>query len=332
MSAVGGPVIRRIVQVSSGPDSREDLLASIGLSPDVDPGDWMRETVDEDAYYELLERATATDDFGLPFRYASTVQVDDFGALGLALKTANTLRDALLRLVRYILVLSDTLEYELHDEVGGGVFVMSRPGHRRGAQLANECALAAVTSFLRQVTDSKVTPVAVSFRHHRPPSDEPHRSYFGCPIRFEDRVNALHLSSETLETRTRLADEGLSAFILATLDGLKEEKAERPLEAQVYSAVTDSLPDGRPRKSQIARRLGMSERTLHRRLAERGQTFQAITGRAQREAAESLLVNGDNSLAEVAFLTGFSDQSAFTRAFKGWTGQTPLRFRQSVST
>lgn len=331
MKVVGGPVIRRIVGVSSGPDSQEDLLASVGLSTTTDPNDWMRETIEEEAYYGLLERATAEDDFGLPFRYGSSIRVDDFGALGLGLKTASTLRDALQRLVRYILVLSNTLEYELYDEVGGGQFVLSRPNHRRGAQLANECALAAVTTLLREITDSTVTPVAVSFRHPQPRSAEPHRSFFGCPIRFEDRVNALHLTTETLDTRTRLADEGLSAFILASLDDLKEERAGRTLEAQVFSAVTDSLPDGRPGKSQIARRLGMSERTLHRRLAEEGETFQSIATRAQRKAAESLLVNGDDSLAEVAFLTGFSDQSAFTRAFKGWTGRTPLMFRESAS-
>ena len=331
MSVVGGPVIRRLVEVSSDPDARDELLAGVGLSPDVDPKEWNRETVDADAYYELLERATSDDDFGLPFRYASALRVDDFGALGLALKTSSTLRDALLRLVRYILVLSDTLEYELHDEIGGAMFMLSRPSHRRGAQLANECALAAVTSMMRQITDSEVSPVAVSFRHRRHGSDEPHRSYFGCPIRFEDRIDALHLNTTTLETRTRLADEGLSAFILATLDDLKREKTGRTLEVQVFSAVTDSLPDGRPRKSQIARRLGMSERTLHRRLAEHGQTYQAIANQAQRETAESLLVTGHNSLAEVAFLTGFSDQSAFTRAFKGWTGQTPLMFRESLS-
>jgi hypothetical protein len=266
--------------VSSGPESRDELLASVGLSPSIDSADWIRETVEEDAYYDLLERAAAEDDFGLPFRYGSAVQVDDFGALGLAFKTATTLRESLLRLVRYILVLSDTLEYELRDVVGGGEFVMSRPGHRRGAQLANECALAAITSLLRQVTDTKVTPVAVSFRHPRPASTEPHQTYFGCPIRFDDRMNALHLSNETLQTRTRLADEGLSAFILATLDDMKRAKAERTLPAQVHSAVTNALPDGRPSKPEIARRLGMSERTLHRRLPSTARRFKrSLPGR-----------------------------------------------------
>lgn len=332
MSVVGGPVIRRIADVSSGTQGRDELLSSVGLSPTVDSTNWIREAIDEDAYYDLLERATAEDDFDLPLRYGTTVKVDDFGALGLAFKTATTVREALLRLVRYILVLSDTLEYELHDVIGGGELVLSRPSHRRGAELANECALAAITSLVRQVTDTRVTPIAVSFRHSRPASTEHHQAYFGCPIRFDDRLNALHLNDETLQTRTRLADEGLSTFILATLDEMKKEKSQRTLPAQVHSAVTDSLPDGRPNKSHIARRLGMSERTLHRRLAEYGETFQAIAHRAQREAAESLLANGDSSLAEVAFLTGFSDQSAFTRAFKAWTGQTPLTFRDASPT
>jgi AraC-like DNA-binding protein len=332
MSAVPGSVIRRIVQVSSSPVSCDDLLASVGLSPDGAAPDSLHEFVTEDAYYDLLERATVAGDLGLPFRYASAIHVDDFGALGLALKTATTLREALLRMTRYILVLSDTVEYELRDVVGGSELVLDRPSHRRGARLANECALAADVALLRQITDSRATPVAVSFQHPGPRSTEHHRAFFGCPVRFDDGVNALHLSDETLDTRTRLADEGLSAFILATLDDMKQAKTERPLPSQVHSAVTDSLPDGRPTKPEIARRLGMSPRTLGRRLADHGETYQAIVKRAQRDAAESLLRSGNSSLAEVAFLTGFSDQSAFTRAFKGWTGQTPTTFRASAST
>ncbi len=332
MRAVPGAVIRRIAEVSSGPESRDQLLKSVGLSPHADPIGRRHEIVEEDAYYDILERATAEEDFALPFRYAGTVEVDDFGALGLAFKTASSVREALLRMVRYILVLSDTVEYELRDVADGGAFVLNRPSHRRGARLANECALAADISLLRQITGTKMTPIAVSFRHRQPKSTKHHRAFFGCPVRFDDRVNALHLSNENLQTRTRLADEGLSAFILATLDEMKRAKTERTLPAQVHRAVTDSLPDGGHNKPQIARRLGMSERTLHRRLAEHGETFQAIASRARREAAESLLANGASSLAEVAFLTGFSDQSAFTRAFKTWTGQTPRKFRTSAET
>ena len=96
------------------------------------------------------------------------------------------------------------------------------------------------------------------------------------------------------------------------------------------SAVADSLCEGPPRKSQIAARLGMSERTLQRHLAERGQTFKGLVNAVRRQAAESLLSTTDNSLSEVAFLTGFSDQSAFQRAFKSWTGLTPFGFRRAT--
>ena len=87
------------------------------------------------------------------------------------------------------------------------------------------------------------------------------------------------------------------------------------------------LPEGPPSKSQIARRLAMSERTLHRQLADRDESFQTIATRVRRDAAESLLTTSHHSIADVAFLTGFSDQTAFTRAFKRWTGTTPAAFR-----
>lgn len=328
MGVVASPVVRRIVQVARGTEAPEDLLASVGLAPSADPTTAMRELIDAEAYYGLIERAAAEDDVELPFRYAAVLRADDFAALGLALKTAATVHDALQRLVRYALVLTDTLEYELVDIESGGMLVLrGRPNDRRGARLANECALAAVTSVVRQVGASPVSPDAVSFRHPRPPTTLPHRAFFGCPVEFGARADALRFGDGALAIRARLGDEGLSSFLLAQLDEIRDRQPDRSLAARVQSAVVDSLPDGVPRTSQIARRLGMSERTLHRRLAERGDSFTALANRARQDAAESLLRDGDSSLGEIAFLTGFSDQSAFQRAFRRWTGRTPSAFR-----
>jgi AraC-like DNA-binding protein len=270
------------------------------------------------------------EDHGLPFRYAEALHPDDLGALGLALKTAPTVADALRRLVRYILVLSDTLEYELLDRPWGQAFTLNgRPHHRRGASLANECALAAVTSALRQSVGMPLAPREVTFRHAAPSTDRFHREFFGCAVAFQAPLDALHLSSEQLSQRTLLADEGLSAYLLAQLDDLRAQRSERSLVAAVRGAVADSLPDGQPSRSQIARRLGMSERTLHRRLADDGESFQTLATQARREAAESLLGSQHHNLVDVAFLTGFSDQTAFTRAFKRWTGMTPASYREA---
>ncbi len=331
-AVVMASIVRRIVQVADGPEAPEALLASVGLDPDVAPADATREVVEADAYYGLIERATAEDDDGLPFRYADVLRPDDLGALGLAFKTASTAGEALHRLARYILVVTDTLEYDLRDDgLGGVVELVGRPHHRRGARIANECALAAITSVLRQVAGPRASPAAVSFRHARPPRPSPHRRWFGCPVTFSAPLDGLRFTDRALATPARLADEGLSAFLLARLDELHAQSADRSLAALVQGAVTDSLPDGPASKAEVARRLGMSERTLHRRLRDEGETYQALATRARREAAEALLAGDQHTLGEIAFLTGFSDQSAFQRAFKRWTGQTPLGFRATAS-
>ncbi|MBD8870597.1 AraC family transcriptional regulator [Nocardioides donggukensis] len=332
MSSVRSSVVRVVARVASAPVSPAELLASIGLTPEVDPQRASAEKVAAEDYYDFLERATVPGDHGLPYRYAAELKPDDFSAMGLGLKTAQTLRDSLQRLVRYIVLLSDTLEYELLDEPERvTTLILTRPSPRRGARLANECALAAVVGVMTEAAGRRVVPRAVTFTHPRPASIVEAHSYFGCPVTYDSRRNSLEFDAATLAVRGRLADQGLSSFLLAHLEQLRSEQEERSLVDSVHATITDLLPDGLPKKSVIARRLGMSERTLHRRLAEEGETFQGLTTRARREASEALLADNRHSLAEVAFLVGFSDQSSFQRAFKGWTNQTPLSFRGSAS-
>ncbi|MCB9592650.1 MAG: AraC family transcriptional regulator [Sandaracinaceae bacterium] len=326
MRGVTAQIAIRFAEAATDPGARDDLLARAGVTPSTERATALRQSVGVEAYYDLLERAAEEDDHALPFRYAASVRPEDFGAMGLAFKTASTLREALERLVRYVLVISDSLTYELAED--GRLVMRGRPRHRRGARLANEGALAAVASLLRQVTDSRVPLVEVTFRHPGPRSTREHRAFFGCPVRFGAPDDALRFDARTLASPTRLADEGLSAYLLAQLEDLRDRQAEPSLEARVQRAVADGLCDGPPSREAIARRLGMSERTLHRRLAEGGLSFRAVADRARREVAESLLNDAAHSLAEVAFLTGFSEQSAFSRAFKRWSGQTPLAFRR----
>ncbi len=81
--------------------------------------------------------------------------------------------------------------------------------------------------------------------------------------------------------------------------------------------------------AEIARDLGLSARSFHRRLSEHGLSFQTLTEETRRDLAEGLLRDGRHSLAEIAFLTGFAEQSSFTRAFKRWVGMTPASYRNA---
>lgn len=96
---------------------------------------------------------------------------------------------------------------------------------------------------------------------------------------------------------------------------------------RVRRAVTDTLSEGVPTLSAIASELGVGPRTLQRRLFASGHSFQGIVDMARKDLAQRLLQETELCLAEIAFLTGFSEQSGFTRAFKRWAGQTPRSYR-----
>lgn len=330
MATISANIVRRMIAIADDAVSREDLLEVVGLATlQPDPG--RGPAIADQAYYELIERATRGGDHTFPLRYGDAVEPGTFGALGHAIATAPTLRDALQRLSRYIMVISDTLEWELRESGGGAVLhLLGRTEARRGTQLSNECAIAAITSTMRQIAATPVCPTLVTFRHAAPPTTADHERWFDCPVRFETPSTAVHLSERVLAARTRLGDAGLSAYLLSQLDDLREQHGERSVVLRVRAAVADTLCDGVPTKAEVARRLGMSERTLHRRLAEHDASFQDVADAVRLDIARSLLSDGDRPLGEVAFFTGFSAQSAFTRAFKRWTGQTPLGYRRTA--
>ena len=95
--------------------------------------------------------------------------------------------------------------------------------------------------------------------------------------------------------------------------------------------IAKSLSEGIPRVADVARTLGLSVRSLHRRLAQDGLSFRMLTEETRKELAEGLLRDERYSLSEIAFLTGFSEQSAFNRAFKRWIGRSPAQHRKLLS-
>lgn len=320
---------RAMIVASARPDVA-DLLGQVGL--DETPGP--PSLIDADAFYDVVETIVTAGDDALPYRYASSLDIDAYGVLGLAFKTAPTLRIALERAVRYVSLLGDVVNYELRPQSGeSAAFVVGgRPAHRLGISIANEGAVAAMLSVCRQAVgpDTEVTPTRVSFRHRPIGSTAAATDYFGCVVRHGTSFDALHLDAATLDATNRLGDDALSEHLLGQLEHeLREADAEHGIEARVRRTVANGLADGVPPMRVAARRLAMSERTLHRRLAEEGLGYQNLVVDVRRSLASALLTGTDHSLVDIAFMVGFSDQSAFQRAFKRWTGRTPLAVRRA---
>ncbi|MEO1061945.1 MAG: AraC family transcriptional regulator ligand-binding domain-containing protein [Actinomycetota bacterium] len=328
MPMISSIAVRAMIAASDRED-RPELLAHVGL----DAGPAAPDLVDDEAFWAVIERIVGDGDDSLQFRYASSIHIDGYGASGLAFKTAVDLRRALERTVRYIALQGDTVQYELRpDGRGGAAFVLlGRPAHRLGVRIANEAALGAILTVCRQVVADGVspTPTSVSFTHRAPSASAAGREFFGCSISYGAELDALHLDAAFLDTPTRLGDEALSEFLIDQLEGqLSTALAERGIEARVRHVIANGLADGVPPMRVVARRLGMSERTLHRRLGDEHLRYQDLVVEVRQSVATALLTTTDRSLVDIAFLCGFSDQSAFQRAFKRWTGRTPLAVRR----
>jgi AraC-like DNA-binding protein len=323
---------RRMIQAAEASVDGPAMLRSIGLEPDEELD--VRQMISDDAYYDLLERIAAEMDnaFELPLKVGPLMRPDDYGALGLAWKSAPTIRSSLERVERYCRLWTDNLTYEIRDRDNGIDFIVHRSGNRRlGMRLSNEATLASATSLIRQTSSPRFRPRTVLLKHAAPGSTSAHERYFGCPVRFASDQDALSISCDVLDRPNHLSDDGISRFLIAHLDAeLESLGATIPLQSLVEREISRSLSAGVPGMADIARRLAMSERTLHRRLAERELSFRLLVAETRRHVAENLLRQSSYPLTEVAFLTGFSDQSAFNRAFKRWTGHTPAAFRKTV--
>ena len=326
--------IRQIAEAAAGEGlNRDALLTGAGVQPDREPDlYWM---VTDAAHYALWE--TIMDELddadGFPIRFARRVSVDNYGALGLAEKTALSARQALERRIRYLVVLSPTSNYSLREGCDSGYLILGREGERRlGMRCANEAALAEVLGMLRQITGEHITPRSVWFKHRQPSNVRDHAEYFGCELRFGQEVDGIEFTKTSLETPVQKADNGLSRFLLAQLDlQLEAVSQHAPIEREIKQAIGDALSGGVPKMEEVARHIGMSGRTLHRRLAESQLTFTDLVDETRQQLAESLLARTEHPLAEVAFLVGFSEQSAFQRAFKRWNGDTPGAYRATHS-
>jgi AraC-like DNA-binding protein len=325
---------RRVVEAAgSAVDGRAELRA-IGVDPDA-PFD-VAQMVPAGDYYHLLERVASAipDGHRLPLRVGPAMRPDDYGALGLAWKSAPTVRGSLERVARYCRVWTDVMTYELRDaDAGGAHFVLHRHGDRRlGLRLSNECTVASAVSLIRQTALPAFRPRAVSFQHAAPAITADHEQHFGCPVQWGARLDAVTIADADLGAPNQLGDDGISRFLLTHLDAeVARLTGADSLADAVRRLLSRSLSEGVPRMADIARMLGAGERTLHRRLAEEGLTFRRLLDATRQELAQNLLGQSAYSMAEVAFLTGFSEQSAFQRAFKRWTGRTPAAYRSAQS-
>ncbi|SHM55605.1 AraC-type DNA-binding protein [Cyclobacterium lianum] len=287
------------------------------------------QAVPADHFFELHEILERNLEPGFSIRVGQQMKIDDYGVLGLSWRTCSRAGEIFERSERYFKLLSNTYDFNVKKKDDISEIQLLREPHRRGLELSNEATLSATVVVLKATTETDISPIKVTFKHGPPKDLKSHREAFNCPILFNHSNYSISYRTLDLEAQTAKADYSINRFLL---DRVEEETKGMVISSNkvvfdVGSLIRDALPSGIPGIIQISSHMGMSSRTLTRRLNEQGATFRDIIQKTQEHVAKELLINSDQSIAEIAFLSGFSEQSAFSRAFKRWTGLAPVEFR-----
>jgi AraC-like DNA-binding protein len=261
------------------------------------------------------------------------------GALDLieyAFRTSATLGDGLDRLARYGRLINDRLAVHVLRTGPGVRFLIgvadARPLHPQRAEFSMALAL----RLSRDATATRLVPVEVLFAHAAPADLTEHHAFFRSPLHFASGVNGMVFSDADGARALQAADAALGAVIRRRLDKALEklDKPDRLADVSTAARVRRLLIEGMGQKcwsvTTIGREMGVSARTLGRRLVEEGTSFRTIQDEVRQQLAVALLADGGVSISEVAFFLGYSEPAPFHRSFKRWTGTTPQVHRRAV--
>lgn len=284
-----------------------------------------------DPLFELYEIIDQHLEPGFSIRVGQLMVLDDYDVLGLAWKTCLSPRDMFKRCERFFILMTDTQLYKVQDEGETGSITIFRDAPRRGIEISNESSIVATLTVIHKITGVDIRPVKVSFAHSAPERVDLYEDFFSCPVHFSQKYNQLVFRSEDLDIKSVKADRSINQFMLERLQEKAEgiEVSADKLLNDTRNLIKDALPSGIPFAAEIGKHLGMSNRTLSRRLSEKGTTYRQLVQDTQQEISTELLRNTSETISEIAFQAGFSEQSAFNRAFKRWTNQSPLEYRKS---
>lgn len=262
------------------------------------------------------------------FAAGEQIQPAALHGLGFSWLASDTLRDALTRLVRYSRLISTAANMHLQDTDAGLDLVILPP---KGVKDVVYASLdASMTGFLhmcRLAAGDGIDPAHVSLKRPRPECHSQLQAYFRAPIEYDAKVNTLSFSKQLVDARLTNANPELARINDQAVIDYLARFDRNSLSMQVRSKIIERLHDGTPHQESIAHSLNVSLRSLQRKLNNEETNFKTLLETTRRELALHYIRETHRSLGEITYLLGFSEPSNFTRAFKRWTGISPIEYR-----
>jgi len=277
----------------------------------------------------MLERAAVcTDNPNAGLHIGECIKPGNYGVLGYAVMSCKTASEAFERHMRYENLVSDraTSTYVIESDIVR--LIWDTKGEKVSALMEDE-NVASWATFARWISAQPMVANQVKFTHSAPDDMSEYTRIFECEVLFDQPRVEIVFDKQYLHTPIIQHDP--------VMKGMMDAYAERLLAAfnqsdefltTIHSYLIKALPEGHTSLEKMAEHLELTPRTLQRRLSEQQETFQSVLDKTRKELALSYIKQPFINLSELAYLLGFSDQTAFQRAFKKWTGSTPGKYRK----
>jgi AraC-like DNA-binding protein len=269
----------------------------------------------------------ASSDPGIGLKLGTEPRVERYSPTGIAALSARSFRDALRRLARYKQLTCPEALQVFERGAESRVEFRYLLAEETEPPLLVDVALAWVAGIARRGSAGLVNPIRLELRGTAR-NREMYEAHFGCPAKFDGRHNTIVFRRADLDRPFVTHNPDLWAIVAPQLEiELTQALASEAIGERVKGILKRLLAGRRPGIADVARELRMSPRTLQRKLTENGTTFQQLMQEARRELARHYLLNSSLELDQTAYLLGYDDAHSFFRAFHGWEGTPPGKWR-----
>jgi len=278
---------------------------------------------------ELAAKQLRDDCFG--FRLARDFELGEIGLVYYVMASSERLADALRNAERYCAINNEGVRLRISIERKLAISFEYLNVDRFSDRHHMEFWLVTLVRICRALTSSRLSPNRIKLRHSRPKTPPDVRSHLGCDIDFEANSDEILFPARIGALPIIGADSHLNKLLLQYADEALGKRTSRraSIRSHVEDQIAQLLPHGKANSSEIARRLGMSRRTLARGLSSEGTVFSSVLEMLRQVLAKRYLDEGELPISEIGWLLGYSEISSFTHAFVRWTGVTPKAYRNS---
>jgi AraC-like DNA-binding protein len=273
--------------------------------------------------------ADALRDDLLGFHLAHNFDLREIGLLYYVMASSEMLEEALRRVERYSRIVNEGISVELHIGKNTTIRLKYVGVERHSDRHQVEFWLTTIIRACRQLTSRRLVPSRIRILHRQKGERPQLEAFFGCKVEFSAGADEIILPDGIGQVPISSADPYLNELLIDYCEeALSRRKASRgSLRPDLENAITLSLPHGKAHVGEVSRRLGLSQRTLARRLSAEGLTFTGVLDDLKIDLAKRYLQDEDLTISEIAWLLGYREVSALTHAFDRWFGKTPREMR-----